>query len=237
MAKRGGPGLFLRAFGVTKVLEESVFDVILGRAGISYRSRYFHHKARADWAVLLSSRNGESRLARISKDNLDYCSKRRECFDCYSQGKVKASVKFQKRGKFKVPSCRLHINVYNSKASQANARKYARRSAVRRKAGLCVAPGCHNKLIPQELLPPWVRESTCGMHGAFRHLPANRPAILRFIIEHCLTDEERKGTAQNIVYKRRLGIVFFSTQYPGCYHTKAFSARGLLQRYKQVCQS
>ena len=77
------------------------------------------------WAVQLSSRNGESRLARISRDNLDYCSKRRECFDCHSQGKVKASAKFQKRGKFKVPSCCLHVNVYNSKTSRAHAKKYA----------------------------------------------------------------------------------------------------------------
>ena len=30
----------------------------------------------------------------------------------------------------------------------------------------CVSPGCHNKLIPQELLPPWRKEKTCGMHGA-----------------------------------------------------------------------
>jgi hypothetical protein len=39
---------------------------------------------------------------------------------------------------------------------------------AKRKAGLCVSPGCHHKLIPQEMLPTWwKRESTCGMHGVF----------------------------------------------------------------------
>jgi hypothetical protein len=176
-------------------------------------------------------------MKRTSSDEVNYCTDKNECFDCHSDNKAIAAVDFQKRGTFRVPCCRAHFYAYKNKINEANGKKYARRSAAKRKAGLCVAPGCHNKLIPQELLPPWVRESTCGMHQAFRALPANRPAILRFIIDHCLTDEERKGTAQNIIYKRRLGIIFFSTQYPGCYHTKAFSARDLLQRYKQVCQS
>jgi hypothetical protein len=176
-------------------------------------------------------------MARTLRDDLEYCRKQNACLDCHSEGHSKAAVKLRKRGKLKVPCCLPHFNAYKSKTSQANAKKYARRAAARRRAGLCVAPGCHNKLIPQELLPPWVRESTCGMHKAFRALPANRPAILRFIIAHCLTDEERKGTAQNIIYKRRLRVIWFSAQHPGYYHTKAFSARDLLRRYKQVYQS
>jgi hypothetical protein len=176
-------------------------------------------------------------MARISRENLDYCSTRGECLDCHSQDKLRPSTEFQKRGRFTVPCCKAHFNAYKSRRSQANAKKYARRSAVRRKAGLCVAPGCHNKLIPQELLPPWVREITCGMHAEFRASAANRSSILRFIIEHWLTDEERKGTAQNIIYKRRLGFVFFAAQYPGYFHTKIISASNLLERYKQVCQS
>jgi hypothetical protein len=176
-------------------------------------------------------------MARISRDNLDYCSTRGECLDSHSQGKLTPSVKFQVRGRFKVPCCRAHFNAHKSRRSQANAKKYARRSAARRQARLCVAPGCHNKLIPQELLPPWVRESTCGMHAKFRAIPANRPALLRFITEHWLTDEQRKGTAQNIIYKPRRGIVYFAAQYPGYYHTMAIPASDLLQRYKQVSQS
>ena len=176
-------------------------------------------------------------MARISRDDLSYCTSKNKCLDCHADNKVKAGLHFQIRGKLRVPCCRAHFNAYKSRRSRANAKKYARRSAARRKAGLCVAPGCHNKLIPKELLPPWVRESTCGMHVAFRAIPVSRPAILRFIIEHCLTDEERRGTAQNIIYKRRLGIVWFSAQHPAYYHTKAFSARDLLRRYKQVYQS
>jgi len=157
--------------------------------------------------------------------------------DCHADNKVKAAQHLQVRGKLRAPCCKAHFYAYKNKINKANAKKYARRSAARRKAGLCVSPGCHNKLIPQELLPPWVRESTCGMHRPFRALPANRTAILRFIIEHCLSDEERKGAAQNIIYKRRLRVILFSAQHPGYYHTKVFSARDLLRRYKQVYQS
>lgn len=144
-------------------------------------------------------------MARISTEILRYCSTRRECFDCHSDGKVKTAVDFQKRGKFRVPCCREHAYAYKIKVNKGNAKKYARRAAVRRKARVCVAPGCHKKLIPQELLPPWVRESTCGMHAELRAIPANRTALLGFITEHWLSDEQRKGTAQNIVYKRGHG--------------------------------
>ncbi|HEY6768601.1 MAG TPA: hypothetical protein VI386_27900 [Candidatus Sulfotelmatobacter sp.] len=73
------------------------------------------------------------------------------------------------------------------------------------------------------------------MHGAFRSFPVSRTGLVQFIVEHCLTDEERKGTAQNIIYDRRWGIVWFSTQHPaGYYHTKGFGARDLILRYTQA---
>jgi hypothetical protein len=119
--------------------------------------------------------------------------------------------------------------------SQINARKYRRRSAARLLVHQCVAPGCHNKLIPQDLLPPWVQEKTCGMHARFQSFPVSRTGLLRFIVEHCLTDEERKGMAQSIIYKRRWGIVWFGTQHPaGYYHTKGFAKSDLIQRYTQA---
>jgi hypothetical protein len=174
-------------------------------------------------------------MARISKEKLEYCRQQNECFDCHAEDKFEAADAIQKRRQFKVPSCRRHFNAYKSRISQINTRKYRRRSAARLLVRQCVSPGCHNKLIPQELLPRWIREKTCGMHGRFRSFPVSRTGLLQFIVEHCLTDEERKGTAQNIIYDRRWGIVWFSTQHPaGYYHTKGFGARDLILRYTQA---
>jgi hypothetical protein len=176
-------------------------------------------------------------MARISREELKYCREQNECFDCHSDDVVNPAAKLQRRAQLEVPCCWRHWYAYKSKTNQANAEKYARRSAAKRQAGQCVCPGCHNKLIPQELLPPWIRESTCGMHGALKAFRVNRAAMVQFIIEHCLSDEERKDmTAQNIIYKPGGDFVWFGAQHPGYYHTKGFSARDLLRRYKQVPQ-
>lgn len=72
----------------------------------------------------------------------------------------------------------------------------------KRKAGQCVAPGCHNKLIPHELLPTWWKqEKICGMHGRFKAFRVNRAAIVKFIIERCLGPGLGEGmVAQSIIY-------------------------------------
>jgi hypothetical protein len=73
------------------------------------------------------------------------------------------------------------------------------------------------------------------VHVRFRSFPVSRTALLRFIVEHCFTDEERKGTAQSIIYKSQWGIVWFGTQHPaGYYHTKGFATSDLIQRYMQA---
>lgn len=173
-------------------------------------------------------------MPRISRDDLEYCRERNECLDCHSAGIVKSSVKTQTRGKLKVPCCAAHFNAYKSKLSQAGVGKYRRRSEAKVRAGYCVYKGCHRKLIPQELLPPWIRERTCGMHGAFKAFRVNRAAILRFITESYMTEEERKGTSQNIIYKPDLGVVCFGVRYDNRYETTIFSAPGLLERYLKL---
>ena len=175
-------------------------------------------------------------MPRISKDDLEYCREHNECLDCYLLGIAKSSTKTQTRGKLKVPCCVAHFNAYKSNLSQASARKYRRSSEAKERAGRCVYKGCHRKLIPQELLPPWIRERTCGMHGAFKAFRVNRSAILRFITEHCLTEDERKGMLQNIIYKPDLGVVCVGVQYDNRYETTIFSARGLLEQYLKLRQ-
>jgi hypothetical protein len=175
-------------------------------------------------------------VPRISKDDLGYCREHNECLDCHLSGIVKSSAKTQTRGKLKVPCCVPHFNAYRSKLSQANSRKYRRSSEAKERAGRCVYKGCHNKLIPQELLPPWIRERTCGLHGAFKAFRINRTAIVQFIDEHCLSEDERKGTVQNIVYKPKQGIVFIGLRYDNRYQTKLLSARNLIQQYLELRQ-
>ena len=82
-------------------------------------------------------------MKRTSSDEVNYCTDKNECFDCHSVNKVIVAVDFQKRGKFRVPCCRAHFYAYKNKINEANAKKYARSAAPRRKAGLCVSPGCH----------------------------------------------------------------------------------------------
>jgi hypothetical protein len=173
-------------------------------------------------------------VPRISTDDLEYCRERDECLDCHSAGIVKSSVKTQTRGKLKVPCCVAHFNAYRSKLSQASARKYRRSSEEKEEVGRCVYKGCHNTLVPRELLPPWMKERTCGMHGAFKAFRVNRTAILRFITEHCLTEEERKGTPQNVIYKPGSGFVFVKLQYDNRAETSVFDAPGLLEQYRKL---
>ncbi len=174
-------------------------------------------------------------MARISRENLDYCSTRRECFDCHSDHKVNAAVDFQKRGKFRVPCCRGHFYAYKNKINKANAKKYARSAASKREAGECTSKGCHHKLIPRELLPPWwKRESTCGMHGVFKAFRVNRAALVRFVMQHCLSPGLGEGmTAQHIIYYAREGYILLGLRKPNLYLTKGFAASDLLERYEQ----
>jgi hypothetical protein len=174
-------------------------------------------------------------MARILRDNLSYCSEQKECLDCYSAGIPSIATELQRRRELEVPCCRAHFNAYKSKRSQANTKKYARRSAAKRKAGLCVSPGCDHKLIPQELLPRWwKRESTCGMHVAFKAFHVNREAIVKFIIEHCLSPGLGEGmVAQNIIYHAGEGYILFGLSKPNVYLTRGFSASDLLERYEQ----
>ena len=103
------------------------------------------------------------------------------------------------------------------------------------KPGQCVAPGCHNKLIPQELLPTWwKREKICGMHGVFKAFRVNRAALVRFVIQHCLSPGLGEGMeAQNIIYYAREGYILFGLSKPNLYLTRCFSASDLLKRYEQ----
>ena len=175
-------------------------------------------------------------MPRISKDDLEYCREHNECVDCHLSGIVKSSARTQTRGKLKVPCCVAHSNAHKSKLSQASAGKYRRSSDAKARAGYCVYKGCHNKLIPQELLPPWIRERTCGMHTAFKAFRINRTAILQFITEHCLTEEERKGTPQSIIYKPGTGFVHIKLRYDNREETLGFSERGLLDDYRKLRQ-
>jgi hypothetical protein len=174
-------------------------------------------------------------MARILRDDLEYCRKLNACLDCHSEDDPGPAVKVQTRGKLKVPCCRKHFNAYKSRINEAGARKYASSSTAKREAGECTYKGCHHKLIPRELLPPWwKRESTCGIHVAFKAFRINREALLGFIIQHCLTPTESEGmTPQSIIYNAGQGYILLGLGKPGLYHTKCFSASGLLERYKQ----
>jgi hypothetical protein len=173
-------------------------------------------------------------MPRISSDDLEYCCQRKKCLDCHSGGIVKPSVKTQTRGKLRVPCCGAHFYAYKIKLSQADARKYRRSSEAKERAGRCVYKGCHRKLIPRELLPPWIRERTCGLHGAFKAFRVNRMAMLRFITEHCLTEEEQEGTPENIIYDPKQGFAFIKLRYDNRTETSVFTARGLLEQYLKL---
>jgi hypothetical protein len=174
-------------------------------------------------------------MPRITKDDLEYCSKFDKCLDCYREEKDVQALRFQLRRKLRVPCCRKHFDGYVEKMSQANALKYARHSERRQKAGLCGYHGCQAKLIPRELLPSWRRnERTCGQHGTFKAFQINRSAIIQYIMD-CMTPEERAvAKLQNVIYKRGEGLVFIGIQYPNRYVTGAGSASRLERQIKEI---
>ena len=175
-------------------------------------------------------------MPRITKDDLEYCVKFNKCWDCYREEKDVQAFGRQRRRKLRVPCCRKHLDDHIEKMRQAKALKYARHCERRQKAGLCGYHGCRAKLIPQELLPPWGRrERTCGQHGTFKPFQINRIAIVQFIMDHCLTPEQREtAMLQNVIYKRGEGLAFIGIQYPNRYETHAGSASNLERRIKEI---
>jgi hypothetical protein len=174
-------------------------------------------------------------MPRITKDDLEYCTKFNWCWNCYKEEKDVQASGLQPRGKLSVPCCRKHFYDYADKMRLANALKYTRLSERRQKAGLCGHHGCHAKLIPRELLPPWRRgERTCGRHGTFKAFQINRIAIIQFTMD-CMTPEERSvANPQNVIYKRGEGLAFIGIQYPNRYETHVCSASGLERRIKET---
>ena len=76
------------------------------------------------------------------------------------------------------------------------------------------------------------------MHGGFKAFRVNRTALVPFITQHYLTQEQRKSARpQNIIYEPGEAFAFFAVKMPGYYHTKIFSAKDLLQRYRQLQQN
>src|SRR6266849_543143 len=72
---------------------------------------------------------------------------------------------------------------------------------------------------------------------AFCLLPfqINRIAIVQFIMDHCLTPEQRKiAKPQNIIYKRGDELAFIGIQYPNRYETHVGSASNLERRIKEI---
>jgi hypothetical protein len=173
-------------------------------------------------------------MARVLTDDLEYCRKQNACSDCHSEGTTECAVEIQKRGNLTVPCCRKHFNAHKSKLSRANARKYARSSAIKREAGKCTYKGCHHKLILAELLPPhWKRESTCGMHIAFKAFRVNRQAIVR-CIEHPFSQKVgREMHAQNIIYRAGEGLTALGVSNRNIYLTRIFTTSDLLMQYDQ----
>ena len=133
-------------------------------------------------------------MPRIKRDDLAYCEKYKECLDCHAKEKVIKAVRHQQRGKLRVPCCQKDFDDHERKMREVNPAKYARRAARKQKTGLCVYHGCYRKLIPREILPLRMRsERTCGLHAVVKPSRMNRITVSRFIIDHCLTAEQRKG--------------------------------------------
>ena len=173
---------------------------------------------------------GDVKVARLSAEDLEFCTEQKKCLDCYQKDDDTPAVKWQTRRQFKVPCCHKHFYEHKNKTNEADTKKYARNSAKKVKARMCVYKGCRGKLIPKELLPPWIDERTCGLHCKFKAFRTNRASILRFITEHCLTPEERDGmTAEDVVYRRGDGLVLFKWSQGQTSSTVIFSARDLLE--------
>jgi hypothetical protein len=173
-------------------------------------------------------------MPRLLPGDLKFCQHEKICLDCYRQGNNEAALKLQTRRTFKVPCCRTHFYEYKKKTNDANAKKYERSSTKNRLARQCTYKGCHHKLIPQELLPPWIAESTCGLHGTFKAFRVNRRTMLQLITDYYLTPEEKGLTVQNLIHITHLGLVWFGASEPGLYATKCFSTGDLLNRSKRT---
>jgi hypothetical protein len=175
-------------------------------------------------------------MPRIKKDDLEYCVKYEKCLDCYAKDKDTKAVRHQQRGKLRVPCCQKDFDDHERKMREVNPSKYARRAARKQKTGLCVYHGCHRKLIPREILPLRIRtERTCGLHGTFKASRLNRIAMSKFIIDHCLTAEQRKGMKlRNMVYKPGEPLAFIGLQYPRHYSTQCWSASELQRLYAEI---
>src|ERR1700733_3953584 len=173
-------------------------------------------------------------MARIKKDELEHCIRNKRCVDCHEQNEVIEASEFQRRRRLIVPCCRKHFNEYRSKMSRPNHRKHQRRSQTKLKMGICSYPGCHHKLIPQELIPRQLRDRSCGLHGRVRAFRLNRSSMSEFIIKHCLTAEQREGMKlRNIVYKPDEPLAFVGLQYPKSYQTLILPAIDLRRRYDE----
>jgi hypothetical protein len=174
-------------------------------------------------------------MARISSENLAYCSERQKCLDCYSLDEDEPSVTFQTRGKFKVPCCKAHFFAHRKKIKEANAKKYDQRTSAKRKAGECTYTKCGHKLIPKELLPKWwKRESRCGLHGIFKAFRVNRAGLASFVIQHCLSPSLGEGMeAQSIIYHAGKGLILFGLSNGKSYLTRGFVAKDLIKRYAE----
>ena len=175
-------------------------------------------------------------MPRIKRDDLDYCIKDKQCWDCYAEGKTAEAVRHQRRGKLEVPCCHEHFDNHERKMRDVNPAKYARRAARKQKAGLCIYHGCRHPLIPREILPTRLRsERCCGLHGTFKAFRVNRITMSKFFIDHCLTAEQRKGMKlRNIIYKRGEQFAFIGLQYPGSYQTQVWAASELERLYAET---
>ncbi len=174
-------------------------------------------------------------MLRIKRDELENCSKENQCWYCYVEDNEGEATERRKRGTLEVPCCRKHFYEHKSRMSQLKISKYARRAARKQEAERCVHHGCHNKLIPRELLPSWARERTCGMHGGFKAFRMNRGALIPLIADHYVREEERQGMRlQNIIYKRGYSFAFLGIQYPRSYVTQVWAASEVLRMYAEI---
>ena len=77
-------------------------------------------------------------------------------------------------------------------------------------------------------------ERTCGLHGVVKPSRVNRITVSRFIIDHCLTAEQREGMKlRNIIYKPGEPLAFVGLQYPSSYQTLILPAIDLRRRYNE----
>jgi hypothetical protein len=174
-------------------------------------------------------------VPRRTAEDLRVCAQEKKCLDCYLEGEDTRAVQWQQRRKVNVPCCRKHFYAHKKKTNEADAKKYARNSDQKRQKRQCVYKGCRNKLIPQELLPPWIKEKTCGLHTTFKAFRMNRASFLRLITEHCLKPEERDGwTVQCVVYRRGDALMWIGASNGRVYRTISFTVRSLVKLHKQL---